>query len=106
MFASMRAAVLPSMRLRFGVVGGIIWFYTGECSGVVASERGSGTTILFSFERGLNLRADRLFAKHWRPSGICLAFGPSLCDKRLIGESSNLNHNLALKRAAIGQLVQ
>jgi hypothetical protein len=81
-----------------------IWFYTGQCSGVVASGPRSGITILFSFERGLDLRGDRLSEKQWQASDVWLAFRHSLCDKSVIGEPPNLTHNLALKRAAIGQL--
>jgi hypothetical protein len=81
-------------------------FYTGQCSGVVASQRGSDTTIPFSFERVLTPRPDRLFEEQRKPSGVCLAFGHSWCDKRVIGESPNLIHNVAPNRAKIGRLVQ
>jgi hypothetical protein len=70
----------------------------------VASEPRSDITILFSFERGLDLRGDRLSEKQWQASDVWLAFRHSLCDKSVIGEPPNLTHNLALKRAAIGQL--
>ena len=82
----------------------VIWFYTGQCSGVVASEPISGITILFSFERGLTRRPGRVFDKQLRPSGVCVAFGHSWCDKRIIGESLNLVHNVAPIAAEIGQL--
>jgi len=57
---------------------------------------------LFVRKRSYSM-ADRLFEEQWRPSRICLAFGHSWCDKRVIGESPNLIHNLAPNRAEIGQ---
>jgi hypothetical protein len=54
-------------------------------------------TIAFSFERVLTPRPDRLFEEQRKPSGVCLAFGHSWCDKRVIGEPLNLIHNVAPK---------
>jgi hypothetical protein len=66
----------------------------------------AAAVLLFPFrsKRLLTPRPDRLFEEQRKPSGVCLAFGHSWCDKRVIGESPNLIHNVAPNRAEIGRL--
>jgi hypothetical protein len=72
-----------------------------EYYGLVAGREGHHS---FSFEIGHTPAIRRLFEQLWRPLGVCLAFGHSWCDKRVIVEPANLIHNVAPKRADIGRL--
>jgi hypothetical protein len=73
---------------------------------MMASERVERAIILFRSKLVILQRSDRLFEQQWRPPGVCLAFGHSWCDKRVIVELPNLIHNVAPKRADIGRLTR
>ena len=77
--------------------------YTGQCSSKIAPECIESAIILFSFEIDQYSGSRPLVEQHWRPSGVCLAFGHSWCDKRVIGEPSNLIHHVTAERADIGR---
>jgi hypothetical protein len=63
--------------------------YTGQFSGLMATERTRSEIILFSFELDLTVLVRLPIEQHWRPLGVSLAFEPFLCDKECSASRRN-----------------